>query len=181
MAGKGRSGAATVMAVAILLSIWFGGYRSLHRLYAEVEMVFTAGAEGDGLGIANDLNERVNLAYDLVTVAKRNLNATDETIVAVLSARDALIGAKTIPDKYKANVKLSEATAALYELLGTKPLSEADARYRKNIYNNLTSRNDTISHDPYNAEALSYNQALNAFPANILKLITFAHKAPLFE
>ncbi len=181
MEKTGRSGAVIVMVAAIVFAVWLGAYLSFNRMYAQVEMVFTAGAQGDGLGISNDLNERVKLSYDLVTVAKRYLPANDGSIVQVLSARENLINAKNIPDKYRANVKLTEATASLYQAMGSVNLSDADKRYRTNLYNNLTSRNDTISHDPYNQKALAYNQQLQAFPANILRVLAFAKIAPLFE
>ena len=181
MANAKRSAAILVMASAIVFSIWLGAYLSFNRMYAKVEMVFTAGAQGDGLGISNDLNERVKLSYDLVTVAKKYLPANDASISLVLAARDSLVNAKGISDKYRANVKLTDATASLYQTMGSAHLSEADARYRTNLYNNLTSRNDTISHDPYNQKALAYNQELQAFPANILRIVAFAKTAPLFE
>jgi hypothetical protein len=182
MKAKGKNkGAALVMTVLIVLSVWVGAYRSFSRMYDQVQTVFTAGAEGDGLGIANDLNERVKLAYNLVTIARKYLSANDAAIADVLKARDALVNAKDISDKYRANVKLTEATTTLYFALGQKQLSETDARYRVNLFNDLSSRNDTISHDPYNQKALAYNQALSAFPASILRLITFARTAPLFE
>jgi hypothetical protein len=181
MAKTGRSLAVTVMVACVLFSVWLGARLSFGRLYAQVEMVFTAGAEGDGLGISNDLKERITLSYDFVTVARRYLPADDATIGLVLSARDVLIAAKSIPDKYRANVRLTDALASLYQKMGTLVLGDTDAKYRANIYNNLMSRNDTIRHDPYNRKALAYNQELTAFPANILRVLTFAKAAPLFE
>jgi hypothetical protein len=178
---KESKGAALVMAVMIALAVWIGGYRSFSRMYAQVEMVFVAGSEGDGLGIANDLNERTKLAYNLVTVARKYLDVNDAAIIEVLSARDALMQAKSIADKYTANVRLSDAATTLYHALGNMQMDEIDARYRVSIFNDLASRNDTISHDPYNQRALAYNRALTAFPANLLRVITFARSAPLFE
>lgn len=174
-------GAMAVMAIAIVCAIWLGGYLSLRRLYNKVETVFTAGVDGDGLGIANDLNERIKLAYNLVTVAKKYLSADDGDIRAVLTARDALMEANGIADKYGANVALTEATTDLYQKMGSLSLTDTDARYRVSLFNDLSSRNDTISHDPYNQMALEYNQALEVFPANILKAVTFSRYAPLFQ
>ena len=45
-------------------------------------------------------------------------------------------------------------------------------KYRQSLYADFNSRNDTISHDPYNQYAQDYNQALDGFPASLLAAIT---------
>lgn len=176
---KNRKVAAILMVVLILGSALGGAKRSLEKLRQEAEQVFYQGADGDGLGIQNDLDERAKLAYNLVTVAKRCLPEDRQEITQTLAARDALLYAKDIHEKYRANLELTEATEALYQAM--EGLSADDEKFRIRLHTDLQSRNDTISHDPYNRTAEEFNRKLDAFPANLLGGLTGVKDAPLFR
>ena len=178
---KRRSVAALIMVLMILGGTLYGGHRSLMKLRDEAEAVFYNGVDGDGLGIQNDLNERVDLAYNMVTVAKRYLPEDNEAVQKVLTARDALAAAEDPEGKNAANRQLTEACIELYEALAGKSLTEKDEEYRQQIYQDLSSRNDTISHDGYNQVAENFNKTLQRFPANILGSLTGVEKLELFR
>lgn len=167
----------------IAISIPFGGYRSLNKLYKEVNRTFYQGVDGDGLGIENDLNNRIDNSYNLVTIAKKYIDAEDEVIKNTLDARDALVNSDSISEKYKANLRLTEAVEELYTVLGEENLnlSEQDKSYRRSLYSNLTSRNDTISHDGYNDKAADFNHTLEEFPASLISRLVGINKAELFR
>ena len=170
-----------VMALAILLAIPLGFLRTMYRFYNDLEQEFYQGAYQDGLSIQSDLEERMLLAQNLVTVARRYLDAEDPSIDQTLQARLDLENAQTPSEKYQANNRLTDATAILYETLGNAPLSEKDQDYRRSLYADLLSRNDTISHDPYNRLALEYNQKLDGFPAALLAQLLGVPKAEFFQ
>ena len=178
---KNRKIAALLMVLMILGGSLYGGHRSLMKLRDEAEAVFYNGVEGDGLGIQNDLNERIDLAYNLVTVAKRYLSPDDEAVQKLLTARDALSSAQDPKEKNAANRQLTEASIELYEAFGGRSLTEKDEKYRQQIYQDLSSRNDTISHDGYNQEAEDFNKTLRSFPAGILASLTGVEKLELFR
>lgn len=170
-----------ITAVLVLLAILAGGYTSLNSLKSKTELVFINGQNNDGLGIENDLGERIDLAYNLVTIAKKHLDEQDQLIINVLLARDALITAKSPAQKYNANMLLTQATTDLYNKLGAINLPEKDESYRKSIYADLSSRNDTISHDGYNAAAQQFNDLLLSFPASIIANLTGIKPVELFR
>lgn len=178
---KNANTARIVMILAILVSVVFGSYRSLSSEAAKVEDVFYNGVDKDGIGIGSDLTIRTETAYNLVTVAKRYLDEGDAAVQAVLNARDALAEAGEIPEKYAANLRLSDACADLSEKLKSEALSAADERYRAGFMTELASRSDTISHDPYNALAAKFNAQLTAFPANLLSRLTGVEPLALFR
>ena len=175
--------AIAAMILMIAFSIPLGGYRSLNKLYKEVNRTFYQGVDGDGLGIENDLNNRIDNSFNLVTIAKKYIDAEAEVIKNTLAAREALVNSKSISEKYKANLRLTEAVEELYTALGDESLnlSEQDKTYRRSLYSNLTSRNDTISHDGYNDKAASFNNTLEEFPASTIARFLGINKAELFR
>jgi hypothetical protein len=172
--------AVCAMVVLIFLSALLGAARSLIPMRNTAQETFYAGVDGDGLGINNDLNSRAELAYNLVTVARRYVDSDTSEITAVLAARDALIDADSIGEKYRANAKLTEATGDLIEAMAAYPLSDTDARYRSTISTDLRSRNEIISHDSYNAQAQEFNQTLAAFPASLFGRLVGVKSLELF-
>lgn len=170
-----------VMVAAILFSIPLGFRRTMNGFYMELQNEFQNGEFNDGLSIQNDLNERIDLAYNFATVAKRYLDADDPAVTAILAARLALSEAVTPGEMYDANLALTAASSDLYEALEGIELSEKDDAYRRSIYNDMASRNDTISHDPYNRLAYEYNQKLNDFPADLLSDLIGISQAELFQ
>lgn len=164
--------ACIIMVVAIVLSILLGGHRSLSAEASKVEDIFYNGVDGDGLGVNSDLSHRVELAYNMVTIAKRYLPADDVDIKQVIGACSALENSGNPSDKIRANNELQLACVSLYERLEGSDLSQTDAEYRDDLMTNLYSRNHIISLDGYNQKALEFNISLNRFPANILSRIT---------
>ena len=171
------------MLLMIIISIPFGGYRSLNKLFKEVNRTFYQGVDGDGLGIENDLNNRIDNSYNLVTIAKKYIDQENAVIKNTLEARAELVNSKSIADKYRANLRLTEAVEELYTALGAvePKLSEQDETYRRSLYSNLTSRNDTISHDGYNDKAAEFNNIIEGFPASLISRLVGINKAELFR
>ena len=175
--------AIAVMLLMIIISIPFGGYRSLNKLYKEVNRTFYQGVDGDGLGIENDLNNRIDNSYNLVTIAKKYIDSENDVIKNTLKAREELVNSQSIAEKYRANLSLTEAVEELYTALGDESLglSDQDKTYRRSLYSNLTSRNDTISHDGYNDKAAEFNSTLESFPASLISRLVGINKAELFR
>ena len=119
----------------------------------------------------------------LIIVAERYLASDDALISACEDAIADLENAETFPEKYDANVKLTEACDALNMKLNNFELSEEDVRYNANIKTELDSRNKIIGHvyDAYNASAEEFNGTLEKFPTNLISKIAFIKKLDLYE
>lgn len=169
------------MVLLILFSALTGAHRGLSKLQGKAEAVFTAGEAGDGIGIQSDLNERLDLAYNMVTIGRKYLPEGDPLLEEVLSARGQLEAGKGPASKYEANSALSIAVKDLYDALKSRSLSATDAPYPDKLYAEFNSRNDTISHDPYNKLAAEFNETLQAFPANVLSKLVFIRPLELFQ
>ncbi len=177
---KKRGTAVAITVVLIILSILFGSHRSLARLYNRVADVFENGSSGNGYGIRYDLDARASYAYNMIAVAKRYLPENHLKITALETAADSLKNAKSVSEAYEADLALTDAASALYDILGGCPLSEADKGYRESIMTDLESSEYKISHSDYNDFARKYNETLKKFPASILRVITSVDKAELF-
>ncbi len=178
---KQRATGAAVLAAVVVIFTFVGAKMTFNRMYRQVEDVFYNGEQGDGIGVAADLSDRADFAMQLTQVAGRYLNQTGGVTAEVAGARQSLLDAKNISDKYKADKALEDAMQRLYDELGQQALSDADARLRRTIYAGFTDRGDTSSHDGYNLAAQQYNQKLMGFPAAVLAGVTGAQRAELFR
>ena len=172
-----------LMVVLIAAGTWIGGYKGLNGVYSQAEDVFYTGEDGDGICIANDLKERAIAAANLVTIASNYPDVKDAaSAVSEASAElSAELAATTHDGKIaglsQRNQKLDTAMTALYQALGEENLTQQHEKYRQSLYADFNSRNDTISHDPYNQYAQAYNQVVKGFPAGLLASITPAPAA----
>lgn len=178
---KQKKTAVCVMIVLIAAGIWVGAYRSLSGLVQNTQTAFFEGENGDGYGIQGDLEDRSALAYNMALVAGRYLEEDDPLLAGVEAARTALSQAQTPSQKYSANEALSDSVTALYERLKTVELSEKDAKYPQNLYADFTAKQDIINRNSYNRLAGECNAALSAFPANLLRQITFVQPVEYFR
>ncbi len=170
-----------VMAVMIVFAVLLGGGRSLRALRDGVEEIFWNGADGDGIGIGSDLGKNTSDAVNLLSVA-RGYDVSADALAELEAALDAMDAAgRDINALYAANAELTGCVTAVYEDLGRQPLSERDEGYRQSLYHNILSRSDTMGRDPYNEQALAFNQTLTRFPANLLGAATFVQPVPLFR
>ena len=170
--------ALVLMVALIAAGTWIGGYKGLNSLYSQAEDVFFTGEDGDGICIANDLSERAIAAQNLVTIASNYAGVQDATSAVTSAAAELSAELSSTAQNGKIarlsdrNRKLDTAMTALYDALGEESLMAQHEKYRQSLYADFNSRNDTISHDPYNQYAQAYNQALSGFPAGLLASIT---------
>ena len=171
-----------IMIVLIAGGFWLGGYKSLSGLYGDVEKVFFTGEEGDGICIENDLSERASDAVNLVTVARKYVgeNAEVKRVSDAAASLSVSSADKDIAQRLSADKEVENAVTALYRSLEDAGLSEKDEAYRQRLYADFNSRGDTISHDPYNGYAQSFNRTLTGFPANLIAAVTPVKEAVIF-
>ena len=171
-----------LMVVLIAAGTWLGGYKGLSGLYGDVEDVFFVGEDRDGICIANDLSERVAAAQNLVTIANNypGVSAEAQSVSAASAGLSSVISARDITGMQRMNQELDTAMTSLYHALGTESLGEQHEKYRQKLYADFNSRGDTISHDPYNSYAQSYNDTLAGFPASLFAAITPVKDAVIF-
>lgn len=171
---KQRKIAIPLTAAACVVFLLLGVGTGLGRQVSSLTAMYQTGVDGSGYGIATDLQKRDTYAGNLTALAQKYDGAFDEEINAVSEARtalDAALATDGYGDDYDANAQLTLAIEALNEAMKDYALSDADESYRAELYADLTSRNDTISHEAtdFNTQVRSFNEdILGGFPANVL-------------
>ena len=160
--------------IAIIASVFISGHVSLSSQRRIVMNSFYETMDAD-------LNTKSSYADNLSGVASRYLDRNSEYILNMAQARDMLLNAKTPKEKYAASVKITNAAAALYDVLGTMSLNETDERLRRSNYADIVAIDDILKRTSFNKDAEKFNNELNIFPANVIASITGINEAEYFR
>ena len=180
---RDRKVAIVITIIIMIGSTGFGVHRSLEDKGDYARWVFYNGSFfGDSGGIQYELDTRAGLASNLLVVAGRYLDSEDEAVQRLKEARETLVTADGIGEKYLANEELSQAADNLAQVLDACNLTDNDRRYQRRIIVDMESSNEIIGHDEYNQLASAYNrEVLGVFPANILKEIVGVDELETFN
>lgn len=123
-------------------------------------------------GIKNSLSQidvqlkrRSDLIPNLVETVKGFAKHEKEAIKAVTDARKALVSAKGIEDKVKADRKLESALKTVFALAENYPTLKADANFLE-LQRELSATEDKVAYSRqyYNDSILSFNNLCKTFP-----------------
>lgn len=177
---KNYNASMAIMLVVIALSLVGGCYRSLGREARKVEKVFYKG-EDDHSGQA-DYAARTGLCSNLLVVADRYLPTDDPAYTAMQTTIGIAKEAGDMWEVVNANSVMTKAFESLYLTLEEYDLSDSDKEYREELREDFTSYGYILRHDPYNTEAVDYNQeVLGAFPARYLGGLLGVKPLPTFS
>lgn len=129
---KLRTGTALILMICmIVFSVGFGAYRGWSRDRAEVEKAYESLNElvaSPNARLEEILFPRIEAANALLTVAKRHLPDSDETVTALKQDRDALAGSTTLKEKTEANGQMIRHAEALLDRLAAQESVRSDGR-----------------------------------------------------
>ena len=111
------------------------------------------------------LKRRADLIPNLVESVKGFAKHEKEAIKAVTDARKALVGAKGVVDKVKADRTLESALGRLFAIAEGYPDLKANTNFLE-LQRELSSTEDKVAYSRqfYNDSILSYNDLCNTFP-----------------
>ncbi len=177
---ENRTVAWIVFALVVITALSLSGNaleKNALEMRDDVIKVFYTGVNGDGLSIDSDLKARAKGAYTLYGIANRYQQVDASLAEKALSAQKALDEANQLPQteirkRGDANAALTRAIEDLYTALGNAPLSDADRRDAKSVYDDFKSHGNTIGRDPFNDLAAQYNtdvrKMYSDFPASLI-------------
>ncbi len=171
---ENRSLAWILVVIVIVASVLISGYMSLSSQRRKVMASFYDTMD-------NDLTTKSAYADNLSGIASRYLDRDSIYITNMAQARDMLLNAATPREKYLASVSITNAAAAIYDVLGTKDLNETDERLRRSNYADIVAIDDILKRSSFNQMADEYNEQLNRFPANLIASLTGIDKAEYFR
>lgn len=150
-----------LIAVAALLIIIFAGYYNRFTVLSN--------RIDNSLGqIDVQLKRRADLIPNLVETVKGYAKHEKEAIKTVTDARKALVGAKGIEEKVKADRGLESALGKLFAIAEGYPDLKANTTFIE-LQRELTSTEDRVAYSRqfYNDSILSYNNSCKTFPGNL--------------
>jgi len=180
---RNRKFAVLIAVVVIILATLLGVGRSLNRVARDVEAMFYDGVylKDEGYtqpGIALQLNNRLNSSLGFAVLMEKYPESSSET-EALLSARNALISAKSISDKYSANEALQRAYVSLAVKAESVGLSKQDRDDMEGYSSTFSGAQTAISNSRYNKEAASYMEDASFF-AFLLRPFVFVTPPQIF-
>ena len=164
-----------IIGVVVLLALYFvSTYNVLVKLR---NMVKDQWSQIDVL-----LKRRADLIPNLVETVKGYTKHEQETLEAVINARNKAVSATTTEEEMKANGELSGALNRLFALAESYPDLKANQNFM-DLQNNLKETEDKISYARqfYNDAVLKYKNKLEVFPSNIVAGMFGFKPEPFFE
>jgi len=155
------TGLIVLIGVVVLLVIIFAGYYNRFTVLSNrIE---------NSLGqIDVQLKRRADLIPNLVESVKGYAKHEKAAITAVTEARKALMSAKDLPGRVKADRTLESALGRLFAIAEGYPDLKANTNFLE-LQRELTSTEDKVAYARqfYNDSILSYNNKCKTFPGNM--------------
>jgi LemA protein len=149
-----------VIIVALLVIIFASYYNRFTILSNRID---------NSLGqIDVQLKRRADLIPNLIETVKGYAKHETQAIKAVTDARKALVGAKGIEEKVKADKGLEGALGKLFAIAEGYPDLKANTNFLE-LQRELTATEDKVAYSRqfYNDSILSYNNKCKTFPGNL--------------
>ncbi|MGV8141362.1 MAG: LemA family protein [Candidatus Woesearchaeota archaeon] len=115
------------------------------------------------------LKRRYDLIPNLIETVKGYAKHEKKVFTEVTAARTALMGATTLPEKARANNKLTETLKSLFAVAENYPKLEANQNFLM-LQEELSGTESKIAYarQAYNDSVLSYNNGTQVFPGSIV-------------
>ncbi len=171
---KNRKFAWCVLVAVVILFTFFGIRRSLSKLSAETENMFYNGVylEKEGYtsaSIETHLQKRIEASLGMITVAS-NYDGLKSLTDDLRAAREELMDADTISEKYDANVKLEAALNAVTKKLDSVGVSPSDLDDYSDYSSTLSGAQYAINSNACNSKVDEYyKNVLGTFPSVLFK------------
>ncbi len=149
-----------IVAVVLLLIIPFRYYN---------RFVILANRIKNSLAQINvQLKRRADLIPNLIETVKGFVKHEKAAIKAVTEARKALVGAKGVESKVKANNQLESALKTIFAIAEGYPDLKANTNFLE-LQRELAATEDKVAYSRqfYNDSILAYNNMVEMFPGNI--------------
>ena len=132
--------------------------------------------------VENQLQRRYDLIPNYVETVKGYAKHEKEVFVKVTEARSKVAGAKSIPDKIRANNELSAALSRLLVVVERYPELKANQNFIR-LQDELAGTENRIAVERrrFNEAVRAYNTKLRSFPTNIIASMFGFKPATFFQ
>lgn len=156
-----KIGLIIIAVIAVIAIILIGGYNSIISASEEVENKFST--------IDTQLQRRADLIPNLVNTVKGYTNQEKEIINTVTTAREKLVGAKSVTAKAEADQELTNALSRLLVVVENYPELKSSQNFIQ-LSDELAGTENRIAtaRRDYNEAVKTYNLKIKKFPSNVM-------------
>ncbi len=181
---KNYKNAIIIMIVAMVLSSLISGVVDINSQVSELEDHFYKGSSDSQYlntqSIYADIEDKTEIANNLVSMAKYYLDSDEEHITAISDAiSDFTSSSNTISDYYEINSTLDTNVDWLIAELYNLDLTDTHNSLLVGYESSYKSEKTTINSDNYNTLVDDFNEETSGVIATIIKL--FANDAEYFR
>lgn len=163
-------------ALVLLAAVWLGGC-GINNIPAYDEAVKAQWAQ-----VQNQYQRRADLVPNLVETVKGYAGHEQTTLEAVVEARNAAVAAGSVGDQTNAENMLTGALRQLFALAESYPDLKASDNFRTLQTQLADIEGDiTVARQIYNDTTLTYNNAVETIPTNLVAAITGFERGIFFE
>ncbi|EIT85270.1 LemA family protein [Fictibacillus macauensis ZFHKF-1] len=132
--------------------------------------------------IETQLQRRVDLVPNLVSTVKGYASHEKQVLTQISDARARLAGAKSTPEKAKANDALTGALSRLLVIQERYPDLKADKQFTQ-LMDELagTENRIAVSRRDYNEQVATYNKKVKRFPGTLVASLGGFHEKDYFK
>ena len=128
------------------------------------------------------LKRRTDLIPNLIETVKGYAKHEKGIMEAVVNARKAMLAAKDLPGRVKADNQLESALKSIFALAENYPQLKANENFAK-LQEELTATEDKVSYSRqyYNDTILNFNNSIKVFPGKLFASIFGVKERPFIE
>ncbi|HEY9835543.1 MAG TPA: LemA family protein [Vampirovibrionales bacterium] len=160
--------------VAVAVALWgIFTYNSLSSSASDVEASWAQ--------VENQFQRRADLIPNLVSLARVQTEAEQETIALLMRSRESYLQAQNLPEKQAAIAEINVAINRFNQSLGTNPQLQSSQAYQNLSYELAGTENRiAVERMRYNEAVQVYNQKVRAFPNSLIAGLTGFNQKPFF-
>lgn len=160
--------------VAVVVALWgMFTYNSLSTSASNVEASWAQ--------VENQFQRRADLIPNLVSLARVQTEAEQETIALLIQSRESYLQAQNLPEKQAAIADINVAINRFNQSLGTTPQLQSSQAYQNLSYELAGTENRiAVERMRYNQAVQAYNQKVGAFPNSLIAGLTGFSSKPFF-
>ncbi|MCT7986097.1 LemA family protein [Laspinema sp. A4] len=160
--------------VAVAIALWgIFTYNSLSSSASDVEASWAQ--------VENQFQRRADLIPNLVSLARVQTEAEQETIALLMRSRESYLQAQNLPAKQAAIAEINVAINRFNQSLGTNPQLQSSQAYQNLSYELAGTENRiAVERMRYNEAVQVYNQKVRAFPNSLIAGLTGFSQKPFF-
>ncbi|MCT7967859.1 LemA family protein [Laspinema sp. D1] len=160
--------------VAVAIALW--GIFTYNSLSSSASNVDASWAQ-----VENQFQRRADLIPNLISVAKAQTAAEQETIALLMRSRENYLQAQNLPEKQAAIAEINVAINQFNQSLGMNPQLQSSQAFQNLSYELAGTENRiAVERMRYNQAVQAYNQKVGAFPNSLIAGLTGFSPKPFF-